>query len=155
MSRKQERQLQQAVNKMNMGDMLKAAEQNDFRLLATIGFLNKLAMISAEDHPFIALSSVKDMDERELAGVMASHIVYHDEGEFKDEDGESAGFPIVAAVNGRDEEGKLSVEYADTAFGGSLTHYRLIMDGNQSFVTVFCEEINKTIIVTDGEWFTA
>lgn len=157
-NRKQERELKQAVNKMNMNDMVKAAEQNEFRQLSRIGYLNKLAMTLMNDHPLIALSTLSDREyaDEELANLLAAHIVYHDEGEFKDEEGNSAGFPIIAAFNGRTEDGKLSVEYADTVYGGVHTHFRLIIgEGNDVFVTVFCEDVNSTIIVAEGEWFTA
>ena len=154
MGRKENRDLKKAVNEMNMNDMVRISELNDFRVLANIGFLNKLAMIMSQDHPLYALSSAEGLRDEELAELLTNHIVYHDEGEFKDEDGNSAGFPIIASINGRDENGKLNVSYADSLFG-SVIHCRLILDEHNPFITVFCESSDKTILVTDGEWFTA
>lgn len=154
MGRKENRDLKKAVNEMNMNDMVRISELNDFRVLANIGFLNKLAMIMSQDHPLYALSSAEELRDEELAELLTNHIVYHDEGEFKDEDGNSAGFPIIASINGRDENGKLNVSYADSLFG-SVIHCRLILDEHNPFITVFCEGSDKTILVTDGEWFTA
>lgn len=154
MGRKENRDLKKAVNEMNMNDMVRISELNDFRVLANIGFLNKLAMIMSQDHPLYALSSAEELRDEELAELLTNHIVYHDEGEFKDEDGNSAGFPIIASINGRDENGKLNVSYTDSLFG-SVIHCRLILDEHNPFITVFCEGSDKTILVTDGEWFTA
>lgn len=154
MGRKENRDLKKAVNEMNMNDMVRISELNDFRVLANIGFLNKLAMIMSQDHPLYTLSSAEGLRDEELAELLTNHIVYHDEGEFKDEDGNSAGFPIIASINGRDENGKLNVSYADSLFG-SVIHCRLILDEHNPFITVFCEGSDKTILVTDGEWFTA
>ena len=154
MGRKENRDLKKAVNEMNMNDMVRISELNDFRVLANIGFLNKLAMIMSQDHPLYALSSAEELRDEGLAELLTNHIVYHDEGEFKDEDGNSAGFPIIASINGRDENGKLNVSYADSLFG-SVIHCRLILDEHNPFITVFCEGSDKTILVTDGEWFTA
>lgn len=152
MGRKQERELKQAMDKVNMGDMVKAVEQSDFRLLTIVGFLNKLAMLTLDDNPFLSISKVLEMDlkNEELVQLTATHIIYHDV-ENTDEDLQS--YPVVARINGKDETGKLSVEYADTAYGNSLTHYRVVQDSGAIFVTVFCGD--KTILVTDGQWFTA
>ena len=163
MSKKQEKQLQQAVSKMNMGDMLKSAEQNDFRMLTTIGYLNKLAMILTNEHPLLALSSVNEMNltDEQLAHLTDGHIVYHDAARTESDDSDEVSFPVVAKINGRGEDGKLSVEYADTLYGGSLTRFRLVVTPNLDtgrediFVTVFCEGTNRMIIVADGQWFTA
>ena len=154
MGRKENRDLKKAVIEMNMNDMVRISELIDFRVLANIGLQTTLAMIMSQDHPLYALSSAEGLRDEELAELLTNHIVYHDEGEFKDEDGNSAGFPIIASINGRDENGKLNVSYADSLFG-SVIHCRLILDEHNPFITVFCEGSDKTILVTDGEWFTA
>lgn len=150
--KKQEKQIKQAVNGMNMNQMLKAAELNDFRLLTTIGYLNRLAMISDNDHPFTPLSTIKDMTDEQKASVLASHIVYHDDACYEEEDG-TKSYPVISAIGGMSEDGKLEVTYADTMYGQTETHFRLVDDGDSMFVTVFCEGADRTIIVTDGEWF--
>lgn len=155
-NRRQERDLQQAMGKMNMGDMLKAAEQNDFRVLTLIGFLNKLAMLSTQEQPFFMLSKVSDdpdaYTDEELAELTSKHIVVHDNAAVSEND--VCSYPVVTSVC-KGEDGKLVVEYADTAFGGTITHFRAVDDDGELFLTVFCEGANRTIIVADGEWFTA
>jgi len=160
---KQEREMKKAMGKMNMGDMLKAAEQNEFRMIATIGYLNKLAMILSDDHPLLALSSVNEMNltDEQFAHLTDNHIVYHDAARTESDDSDEVSFPVVAKINGRGEDGKLNIEYADTAFGGTQTHFRLVIvpdldSGREDvFVTVFCEGIDKNIIVTDEQWYCA
>ena len=158
-----DKKFQSELKKMSMGDMLKAAEQNEFRMIATIGYLNKLAMILSDDHPLLALSSVSEMNltDEQLAHLTDRHIIYHDAARTESDDSDEVCFPVVAKINGRDEDGKLNIEYADTAFGGTQTHFRLVIvpdldSGREDvFVTVFCEGIDKNIIVTGEQWYCA
>ncbi len=158
-----DKKFQSELKKMNMNDMLKAAEQNEFRMIATIGYLNKLAMILSDDHPLLALSSVSEMNltDEQLAHLTDRHIIYHDAARTESDDSDEVSFPVVAKINGRDEDGKLNIEYADTAFGGTQTHFRLVIvpdldSGREDvFVTVFCEGIDKNIIVTGEQWYCA
>lgn len=158
-----DKKLQSELKKMSMNDMLKAAEQNEFRMIATIGYLNKLAMILSDDHPLLALSSVSEMNltDEQFAHLTDRHIIYHDTARTESDDSDEVCFPVVAKINGRGEDGKLNVEYADTAFGGTQTHFRLVIipdldSGREDvFVTVFCEGIDKNIIVTGEQWYCA
>lgn len=156
MGRKQDRELKQAMGNMNVGEMLKMSEQNDFRILSIIGFMNRLAMLTTQDNPFFYLSNVTKNPDRftdeDLAALTAQYIVIHDDAGVSGDGTES--YPVVASINGRDENGKLNVSYADSLFG-SVIHCRLILDEHNPFITVFCEGSDKTILVTDGEWFTA
>jgi len=129
------------------------AELNDFRLLTTIGYLNRLALISGDDHPFIPLNAIRDMTEEQKASVLASHIVYHDDACYG-ENGIKI-YPIISAIGGTSEDGKLEVIYADTMYGQTETYFRLVDDGDRIFVAVSCKGADKTIVVTDGKWYAA
>ena len=157
MGRKENRELKQAMNKMDMNEMIKVSALSDFRTLTTIGFLNKLAMLTTQDNSFLYTSQIVEnftgCSDEELATITASNIVIHDEAGVSESGVE--GYPIVARINGRDSEGKLVVEYADTVYGSSLMHFRAVRDGEDTFLTVFCEGADQTILITDGEWFTA
>lgn len=155
MDKKQEKELKRTAQKMNMSDMLRAAEQNEFRMITVIGFLNKLAMLTTQENGFRYLSEVmeelKNSTEEELAAYTTHYIVVHDDARVTE--GDTEGYPVISSI-AKGEDGKLNIEYADTAFGGSMIHFRAIKEDNELFVTMFCEDSDKTILVADGEWFT-
>ena len=148
MNRKQERELKKAINNMDMTDMVRSAEKDEFRKLIVIAYLNKLAMITAQDTAYIPLSEASSENDT------AFSILYDDNKPTETED--DISYPVITELS-VSAEGKISpASYADGKYGGASTHYRVVRNkqSGDMFVTVFQEDTAECIIITDGQWFT-
>lgn len=148
MNRKQERELKKAIGNMDMTQMVKTAEQDEFRKLIVMAYLNKLAMITAQDEIYKPLNGVSDSSDTAL------YIIYDDSKPVETED--DISYPVISELS-QGEDGTISIaSYSDQKFGGSSIHFRVVKNKNSDdmFVTVFQEDTAECIIITDGQWFT-
>lgn len=148
MNRKQEREIKKAINNMDMTQMIRSAEQDEFRKLLVMAFLNKLAMITAQDEIYLPLSEAKSESDTTF------RIIYDDAAPVETDD--DISYPVVTELSTA-EDGKLSAAgYADQKFGWASIHFRAVKNKQSAdmFVTVFQENTTECIIITDGQWFT-
>ena len=148
MNRKQERELKKAINNMDMTEMVRSAEKDEFRKLIAMAYLNKLAMITAQDTVYLPMS------EASSVGDTAFNILYDDTKPIETE--EDISYPVISDLSQREDGTVAPANYADSRFGGASMHFRVVKNkqSDDMFVTVFQEDTAECIIITDGQWFT-
>lgn len=133
------------------------AEQQNFKQLVTIAYLNRLAVLVGANR-FLAYSGIKP--DEDLDELLAEYIIYDDREDFSvtAEDGTRL-CPIVTELMCDEEHGLNATCDADTKFGSSITTFRAVLPADKdedAYVVCECAGVDTHITVDNangGRWY--
>ena len=133
------------------------AEQQNFKQLVTIAYLNRLAVLVGANR-FLAYSSIQP--DEDISTLTDEYIIYDDREDFciTAEDG-TKFCPIITELMCDEEHGLNATCDADTRFGGKITTYRAVLPADKNedmYVVCECAGVENHITVDNadgGRWY--
>lgn len=140
----------------SMKELEKLAEQQNFKQLVVIAYLNRLAVITGVDGGFLPLSAVTPDDD--LDSICEEYIVYDDREEMKvvAENG-TALCPIVTEIMYDEEHGLNATEDADTRYGSKNIAFRAVLPADKEedpYAICECKGLDMHIVIEGGRWYS-